>query len=77
MSSDIQSVFLFFASQSHHKYKKKISGEVKDSVFFPSFFLLHKLHKPILPPYSTSVCVDYDSALTQRQSALIIMMILR
>ena len=24
VSSDIQSVFLFFASQSHHKYKKKI-----------------------------------------------------
>jgi hypothetical protein len=31
-SSDIQSVFLFFASQSHHKLKKNtFSGEVKEA----------------------------------------------
>ena len=31
--------FFFFASQSHHKYKKKsFSGEVKESVNFPLFF---------------------------------------
>ena len=52
VSSDIQSVF-FFASQSHHKYKKNsFSGEeVKDSVFFPFYFLLHELHKPIKPTH--------------------------
>jgi hypothetical protein len=51
-SSYIQSVFLFFASQSHQKYKKNsFSGEVKDSVIFPFYFLLHKLHKPIPPSY--------------------------
>jgi len=29
--------------------KKTFSGEVQDSVIFPFYFLLHKLHKPIHP----------------------------
>jgi hypothetical protein len=28
------------------------SGEVKDSVFFPFYFELHKRANPILPPYT-------------------------
>jgi hypothetical protein len=52
VSSDIQSVFFFFASQSHHKYKKKNSfyGEVKESVIVLFFLPLHKRAKPILSP---------------------------
>ena len=49
LSSDIQTVFLFFASQSHHKYKKKIRRS-KIQRNFPPFFLLHKLHKPMPSP---------------------------
>ena len=48
LSSDIQTVFLFFASQSHHKYKKKIRRS-KIQRNFPPFFLLHKPHKPPTP----------------------------
>jgi hypothetical protein len=40
----------FFASQSHHKLKKKsFSGDVKYEAKF-SFFLIHKRAKPRLPP---------------------------
>jgi len=50
-SSDIQTVFRFFASQSlHNSFFLKKCGEVKDSVISPRFFLLHKLHHPISPP---------------------------
>jgi hypothetical protein len=45
MSSDVQNVSKHFASQSHHKYiyKKKFSGEAKDSVIFPFYFFLRIL----------------------------------
>jgi hypothetical protein len=68
--SNVQNFFSFFVKSSHHKYKKKsFSGEVKDSVFFPSFFcFIRELNphpplvlalipransNPILPPYLT------------------------
>jgi hypothetical protein len=46
----------FLISPCNHiiNKKKSFSGEVKDSVNFPPFFLLHKLHNPILPPYLPS-----------------------
>jgi hypothetical protein len=60
LSSRVQPVFAFFASQTLHNRKKskKKSGEVKDSVFPPHFFELHKLHNPMLPPCpSLYVCM--------------------
>jgi hypothetical protein len=35
--------------------KKSFSGEVKDSVIFPFYFLLHKRAKPAPPPYLLSL----------------------
>jgi hypothetical protein len=35
------------------KKKFSFSGEVKDSVIFPFYFLLHKLHKPTPLPCAT------------------------
>ncbi len=48
-SSDVQSTFSFFASQSLHNRKilKKKSGDVNDEVNFPFFILLHKRAKPM------------------------------
>jgi hypothetical protein len=45
--------FSFFLLRKHfitEKLFKKKSGEVKDSVIFPLFFLLHKRAKPAPPP---------------------------
>jgi hypothetical protein len=36
--------------------KKSFSGEVKDSVIFPFYFLLNKLHKPTPPPLPPRLC---------------------
>ena len=65
VSSDIQSVFLFFASQSLHKYNKKyfsFPGKVKDSVIFPFIFYFISFITPSLRPQPPtlkreSVCV--------------------
>jgi hypothetical protein len=47
------SPYFIFLRRKHfitEKNSKNKSGEVKDSVFFPPLFLLHKLHNPMLPP---------------------------
>ena len=55
--------FYFFASKSHHKYKKIFFffRRSKRQRNFSSFFLLHKIAKPILPPCLPS----YPPARTQ------------
>jgi hypothetical protein len=52
LSSNVQSTFSFFASQTLHNIKnlKKKSGEAKDSAIFPLLILLHKRAKPFTPP---------------------------
>jgi hypothetical protein len=46
----ISRAFSFFLLHNHIIKKKSFSGEVKDSVIFPFYFLLHERAKPILPP---------------------------
>jgi hypothetical protein len=41
--------FVFFPCNHIINKKKTISGEAKDSVIFPFYFLLHKRAKPIHP----------------------------
>jgi hypothetical protein len=52
----IYRAFFYFLLHNHFINIKKnlFSGEVKDSVIFLFFFLLHKRAKPILPPLKTS-----------------------
>jgi hypothetical protein len=52
VSSNVQSTFSFFASQTLKNLKKK-SGEAKDSAIFPFFILLHKRAKPFTPPVAS------------------------
>jgi hypothetical protein len=42
-------------------FLKKNSGEAKDSVIFPFYFLLHKRAKPIHPPNQMAVLESYKS----------------
>jgi hypothetical protein len=52
VSSSSRAFFLFFpCNQIINIKKKSFSGEAKDSVIFPFYFLLHKRAKPIHPPY--------------------------
>jgi hypothetical protein len=50
----VSRAFFLFSPGNHiiNIKKNSFSGEVKDSVIFLFFFLLHKRAKPILPPYT-------------------------
>jgi hypothetical protein len=41
---------VFLSDEVINIYKNSFSGEVKGSVNFPFYFLLHKLHNPPIPP---------------------------
>ena len=45
------SLFLLHNHFITEKFKKHNPGDVNDEANFPLYFLLHKLHNPILPPY--------------------------
>ena len=50
----VSGVFCFFANQKCKIKYFSFSGEVKDSVIFPFYFLLHKRAKPA-PPLTFSL----------------------
>jgi hypothetical protein len=51
--------------------KKKISGEAKDSVIFPFYFLLHKRAKPIHPRKAGIAAADTAGNAGREASAFV------
>jgi hypothetical protein len=72
--SDVESFFLFFASQSHHIYIyiyiKSFSGEVTDSGIFPFFFYFIRELNPH-PPLALSLRPPICPYLSRRQAIII------